>query len=298
MKIFSNFRSAEEDVTFNILKKKFNNKPITFFYDYIPQNPSELQLNPYNFIMVHEPNEFFGMHDWVKQNCHLFNIILTWNKNILDNCENTYTFTCNYQQDSHEYYNSLLNTKKIFEISFLSGIKTLSDGHRFRNELYQMKDQIIIPKKWFYVLEDFDTEHNVRPGYGEYSKDLSHLPEHLKKIPQVYGKRICYENPMFHVCVENVKQDNWYTEKIGEAFCTKTVPIYWGCPNIGDYYDSRGIIIFDTKEELIDIVNNLTPEKYYEMKPYIDYNFDIALHDSFTNKLVTFFEEVIKINSI
>jgi len=114
----------------------------------------------------------------------------------------------------------------------------------------------------------------------------------------VYGKRICYENPMFHVCVENVKQDNWYTEKIGEAFCTKTVPIYWGCPNIGDYYDSRGIIIFNTKEELIDIVNNLTPEKYYEMKPYIDYNFNIALYDSFTNKLVTFFEEVIKINSI
>jgi hypothetical protein len=298
MKIFANFRSAEEDITFNILKDKFGDKPITFFYDYIPQTTSELQLNPYNFIMVHEPNEFFGMHDWVKQNNFLFNIILTWNKDILDNCENSFKFTCNYQQDSLEYYNSLLNTEKIFEVSFLSGTKTLSEGHQFRNEIYKIKDQINIPKKWFYVLEDFDIKNNVRPGYNEYSKDLSHIPEHLQKIPQVYGKRVCYEKPMFHVCIENIKQDNWYTEKIGEAFCTKTVPIYWGCPNIGEYYDERGIIAFNTKGELLDIINNLTPKKYIEMKPYIDYNYEVALCDSFTNKLTGFFEEIIKINNI
>jgi hypothetical protein len=37
---------------------------------------------------------------------------------------------------------------------------------------------------------------------------------------------------MFHIAVENVKIDNWYTEKISQSFATKTVPIYWGCPNI------------------------------------------------------------------
>jgi hypothetical protein len=148
------------------------------------------------------------------------------------------------------------------------------------------------------VLDDFDTSNNVRPGYNEYSKDTSHIPEHLKKIPQVYGKRICYENPMFHVCVENVKHNNWYTEKIGEALCTKTVPIFWGCPNIGEYYDSRGIITFETEEELVNIVNNLTPELYKEMKPYIDYNYNIALIDSFQNKIITLFNEIIKLNNL
>ena len=135
-------------------------------------------------------------------------------------------------------------------------------------------------------------------SYNEYSKDISHIPEYLKKIPQVYGKRICYEEPMFHVCIENVKHNNWYTEKIGEAFCTKTVPIYWGCPNIGNYYDSRGIITFETEKELVNIVNNLTPELYYEIKPYVDYNYNIALADSFQNKLVTLFEEIIKANDL
>jgi hypothetical protein len=148
------------------------------------------------------------------------------------------------------------------------------------------------------VLDDFDKKSNVRPGYSDYSKDLNHIPKHLTNCPQVYGKRICYENPMFHVCIENTKRNNWYTEKIGESFCTKTVPIYWGCPNIGDYYDSRGIITFETKSELLDIINNLTPQMYYDMKKYIDYNYKVALQDSFEIQLSNMFEEIFKINNI
>jgi hypothetical protein len=103
---------------------------------------------------------------------------------------------------------------------------------------------------------------------------------------------------MFHVAVENVKSNNWYTEKIGEAFSTKTLPIYWGCPNIGDFYDLRGIITFETIDELVDIVNNLTPELYYEMKPYIDNNYEVAFYDNFEYKLDNFFKELIELNDL
>jgi hypothetical protein len=293
-KLFTSFR-LEDD--FNVLKQ-YNDKSITLFNDYIPKSIDDLKHNPHNFIIIHEPNEFFGFHDWVIQNSNLFSLILTWNENILNNCSNSYLFTCNYQQDSIEYYNTFKNKNKIFEVSFLSGIKTISNGHKLRNRIYTLKNQINIPKKWFHTLEDFDHNTGVRPGYGDYTKDLSHIPLYLKSSPQVYGKRICFDNAMFHVCVENVKYNNWYTEKIGEAFCTKTVPIYWGCPNIGEYYDERGIITFETEEELIHIIDNLTPEKYYEMKSYIDYNYEVALLDSFSNKLDNIFKEVIKINNI
>ena len=147
-------------------------------------------------------------------------------------------------------------------------------------------------------MEDFDTKNKVRPGYNEYSKDLSHIPLFLQKNPQVFGKRVCYDEPMFHVCVENVKYDNWYTEKIGEAFCTKTVPIYWGCPNIGEKYDKNGIITFDSIEELMYIINSLTPEKYYQMKQSIDYNYEIALKDSFSNNLTKIFNQLIELNNL
>ena len=124
-------------------------------------------------------------------------------------------------------------------------------------EIYKIEELINLPKKWFKVLDDFDLQHNVRPGYNDYNKNLNHIPKHLIGCPQVFGKRVCYEESMFHVCVENIKRNNWYTEKIGEAFCTKTLPIYWGCPNIGEFYDKRGIITFETTEELINIINGL-----------------------------------------
>jgi hypothetical protein len=294
--LFTNFRPPT-DPYFRVLEE-YKNKPITFFYDYIPQNIEQLRVNPYNFIMLHEPNEFFGMHNWIKQNYSLFTGILAWNEEIISSCPNAILFTCNYQQDSIKYYEAFKDKEKKFKISFLSGVKTITEGHNFRNQIYTLKDKISIPKDWFHTLEDFDSTNNVRPGYGSYSKDLSHIPEHLISSPQVFGKRICFDDTMFHVCVENVKHNNWYTEKIGEAFCTKTIPIYWGCPNIGDYYDERGIITFNTKEELLHIINSLTPEDYYSRREYIDYNYQIALIDSFEYKLNLFFKEIIELNDL
>lgn len=292
MKLFINFRKPDD---FKCLEE-FSNSPITFFYDYIP-SVNELSLNPYNIIMIHEPDQFFGFHTWVKHNKHLFTCILSWNEQLLQTCENSVLFTSNYHQDNKEYYAQFETKQKQFEVSFLSGNKNLTSGHKLRNSIYKLNDNINIPKKWYHVLDDFDKITEVRPGYSTYKKSLTHIPEHLKTCPQVFGKRICYEDSMFHICVENIKENNWYTEKIGEAFCTKTVPIYWGCPNIEEFYDKRGIITFNTEEELVQIVNSLTPDTYNNMRPYIEYNYQISLLDSLENRIHTFFKEFIVQNN-
>lgn len=77
----------------------------------------------------------------------------------------------------------------------------------------------------------------------------------------------------FHICIENSKQKNYFTEKIMDCFVTKTVPIYWGCPNICDFFDTNGIIIVNNFNEIIDICNNLTDKSYYKMLPGIENNF-------------------------
>ena len=53
------------------------------------------------------------------------------------------------------------------------------------------------------------------------------------------------------------------TEKLVDAFMVGAVPIYWGCPNIGDFFDINGIITFDSVEELKDIADNKL-ENFYE----------------------------------
>jgi hypothetical protein len=295
MKIFSNF-IPESDPIYNTLKQI--SKPITFFYDYIPQNIEQLQINPYNFIMLHEPNEFFGMHSWVINNSHLFTGILTYNEKLLDYCNNAVLFHHSSNFLDNDYIDSFENTNKKFEISFLSGAKKLVEGHKLRQEIYKIGDQINIPKKWYYVLDDFNWDDFNKGGVGR--------PSHIEYIdgkmilPQVEGKKILFKESMFHICVENTKYDFYFSEKISEAFLTKTLPIYWGCPKISEYgYDERGIIRFGNVEELIYIVNNLTEEKYNELKLYIDYNYNIAKQEiRFKEKLELFFNEFIQTNNI
>jgi hypothetical protein len=104
---------------------------------------------------------------------------------------------------------------------------------------------------------------------------------------------------MFHIAVENSFSENWYTEKIGQAFISKTLPIYWGCPNLEDIgYDERGIIRFQTKEKLINILNNLTPEDYFSRLPYIEYNYQVSLQDNFRTKLSYILDQLKELNNL
>jgi len=55
---------------------------------------------------------------------------------------------------------------------------------------------------------------------------------------------------MFSVVIENARMNDWFTEKIIDCFACGTIPIYWGTPNIGHYFDPDGIIYFGNGESL------------------------------------------------
>ena len=80
----------------------------------------------------------------------------------------------------------------------------------------------------------------------------------------------------FSITVENAKEDYYFTEKLIDCFVTGTIPIYWGCPSIGNFFDTNGIITFNTVEELQEILNNL--EGVYESKiDSVKTNFNLAM---------------------
>ena len=289
MTIFSNFRPAD-DPFYDGLKAL--SKSITLFFDYVPKGLNELQINPYNFIWLSEPNEFFGIHNWVLNNHQYFTGILTWNDMLIQNCPNAILFPFNVDQGGmaevtdEQFGEFTKNKNPQFEVSFLSGAKTLVEGHKFRQEIYKIGDQITIPKKWFYTLEDFNQDNFANGGVG--------------RPDRIWGaKQKCFNESMFHIAVENVYHKNWYTEKIGDAFATKTLPIYWGCSNLEELgYDERGIIRFNSTEELVSIINSLTPEVYYEKLPYIEHNYNEVFKNKTLNNLEAFFKEIISLNNL
>jgi hypothetical protein len=80
----------------------------------------------------------------------------------------------------------------------------------------------------------------------------------------------------FSVIIENSRAPHYFTEKITECFRSGTVPIYWGCPTIGQFFDMDGIIVFNNLEELGVILKNLSVEEYNKRLPAIQRNFELA----------------------
>ena len=78
---------------------------------------------------------------------------------------------------------------------------------------------------------------------------------------------------MFHIVVENVKKDFWFTEKLIDCLVTGCVPIYHGCPSIHEFFNSEGFITFDSLHELKLSIDKLNLNLYNSKKDAIEENF-------------------------
>ena len=94
--------------------------------------------------------------------------------------------------------------------------------------------------------------------------------------PLVPSKDPFFANAKFNIACENQDMPNMFTEKLLDCFKTYRVPIYFGCTNIGNYFDIRGILQFFTIEEFDKIIANLTPDVYDSMFPYVLNNYELA----------------------
>jgi hypothetical protein len=80
---------------------------------------------------------------------------------------------------------------------------------------------------------------------------------------------------MFTIVIENISDDNYFTEKIVDPMLVGTVPVYWGCPNIDDFFDPNGILNF-THGGFETILKSLNGDLYQKLLPHAKKNFNIA----------------------
>jgi hypothetical protein len=76
---------------------------------------------------------------------------------------------------------------------------------------------------------------------------------------------------MFSVVFENAAYSNYYTEKITDCFALGVIPIYWGSPDIGQEFDSNGIVFL---EEIGFDISCLSKELYDSKKDSIVKNLE------------------------
>ncbi|QGY00289.1 hypothetical protein EI983_03680 [Roseovarius faecimaris] len=66
----------------------------------------------------------------------------------------------------------------------------------------------------------------------------------------------------YSVVIENVTERNYFTEKLVDAILCDTVPIYWGCPNISDFFDTSGMVICQDEDGLRRAISSMSGDDY------------------------------------
>ena len=160
-----------------------------------------------------------------------FDYILTFDSSLLKRGNKYIKYIVGQSRVPEELDKGYVKTKKV---SLISSGKRMSDGHVYRSE----------------VVNALHAKHNF-DLWGYAYRPFENKTEPLKDY-------------QFSIAIMNSSLDNYFTEILLDCFRLRTVPIFWGCPNIGEYFDTNGMEIFNTIDELDYILNNLKPYEYYE----------------------------------
>jgi hypothetical protein len=239
-------------------------KKVRFYVD----TEKHVQDEAFHIYLQQEPEAIRPIKEYLLRNANKYNVILTFDKDVLRLCPNAILFTLYTETWLNESdYKNIETERKKFKISTLVGGKLLTLGHEVRLFLYfsQLRFQGL-PIVFF---------RSCAPPI---------LPE-ITQNPFLEGKecsakRGLFQDYQFHLAIENSRQENYFTEKIIDCLITKTIPIYYGCPNIADYFDTRGWILLEngTPEELVEKSRVLHYEYYNEHREVIEANYKKALY--------------------
>lgn len=191
------------------------------------------------------------IYDYIKWNFRKFDRIITCSKELLKIIPNGIFIpfgTSFIESMDFKVYPKSKN------LSMVSSSKNFTKGHEFRLQVM-----------------DF-----VKDKLDLFGRDVNPIDYKLEAL----------EKYRFSVAIENSKHDYYFTEKLLDCFLTGTIPVYWGCPSIGKFFDINGVICFDSIVELGMILKNLTEDLYKSKMYSIRTNFEIAKNYTHPSELV------------
>ncbi|HEY0653544.1 MAG TPA: glycosyltransferase family 10 [Chryseosolibacter sp.] len=112
---------------------------------------------------------------------------------------------------------ALQEVKKTKEISAVASDLTLLDGHKKR---FAFINQLI----------------------GHYKKRIDFFGRGFSFLQDKADGLLPYK---YSIAIENSYLPDYFTEKLFECFLCHTMPVYYGCPNLEDYFDSRAFLRID-----------------------------------------------------
>lgn len=74
----------------------------------------------------------------------------------------------------------------------------------------------------------------------------------------------------YSIVIENMREPNYFSEKLLDSVFCSTVPIYWGCPNLDRFVDPDGIIQCASEDDIRNAVQNVSEADFRERLPRLE----------------------------
>ena len=223
------------------VKDKTNFNGVTVFTDEMMFDPIvDIVKSKYKIGWCQEsPGIKPFVYEKIKEVENKFDYILTFHPDLLK--RNSKKYILNLCGSSRIRDNDFKIYPKTKPISIIASDKAFTEGHRLRHEVIKR-------------LEGVDCWGS---GYRHFTDKLDPLKDY-----------------MFSIAIMNVRIDNFFTEVLTDCLAVGTIPIFWGCPNIGDFFNPDGIIQFENINDLFNI--KLSKELYTSKLKAIKENMKIA----------------------
>jgi len=229
--------------------------------------------------------------EWVHDNSSSSDIEVYMDYDVLGGCnsksKNKFLWLCESKEIIEEQYNFVKNNcdilKQIYKKIFITDKTFLNIDNIFEycppgsNHTWIL-DKKIYPKTK--LISMVCSGKNLTSGHIYRNNKMKEFQ--LKRYPiDYYGRSF---NPFdkkedvlndyyFSIAMENGSYSTYYTEKIMDCFATGTIPVYYGSPDISDYFNADGIIFLDDSFDM----SKITPEYYYSKQDAIKDNYERCL---------------------
>lgn len=122
--------------------------------------------------------------------------------------------------------------------------------------------------------------HSLRLEIAKQLAETGEVDMYGKAFNYIPRKVDALKDYMFSFAMENDCYQSYFTEKLHDCLLTGTIPIYLGAPDIGDFYNMKGIIVMDKDEEGNVVFDSdvLTKEYYYDNIDAVKDNYERALN--------------------
>ena len=171
------------------------------------------------------------------------------------------------QEPPHPFYSWQIGAYKYFDRIYSFWDKSKYPGFHILNtqtslpwhikksydELMQIKNPHLLNKhdKVCWITSNL----NSRPGHSIRLKFLEFLKENKfdfdlygRGFKEIDDKFSVLESAKYGIAIENFSCPDYWTEKIADCFLSWTMPIYFGCTNISEYFPEESIIKINPEE--------------------------------------------------